>query len=458
MRGSPRHAKDSQMSSDYSIEISNVSKIFPIYDKPHFRLLQMVVPPNYEGKYRREFTALNNVTFRVNRGETLGIVGRNGSGKSTLLQLICGTLTPSSGEVITHGRSAALLELGAGFNPEFTGMENIYLNGSLLGFTKEELDRKLPEILEFADIGDFVHQAVKSYSSGMYVRLAFAVAISLDPDILVVDEALSVGDEAFQRKCFARIESIKQSGATILFVSHSASTVIDLCDRAVLLEKGQMLMEGEPKQVVASYQRMLYAPPEKVAEIREALLAGQLLSAGRDSAVADAAESRIEQQTDLADFDPHLQSQSIIHYETRGVNIRDIKIETLDGRQVNILQPGSRYVYRYRAEFEQSATRVRFGMMIKSLTGIELGGSSTSTPANTIPYVGAGEGFEVAFQFDCQLTAGTYFLNAGVMGDEDGFETFLARQLDAVMFRVLSPPKGTATGLVDFKIQSGFQQ
>jgi lipopolysaccharide transport system ATP-binding protein len=254
------------MSSEPLIEVRALCKTFPIYDQPHHRLLQMF---SRNRRWYREFNALRNIDFRIERGETVGIVGRNGSGKSTLLQIICGTLAPSFGEVQVRGRVAALLELGAGFNPEFTGRENVFMNGTLMGLGHAMIEDRLPEILAFADIGDFIDRPVKTYSSGMYVRLAFAVAIHVEPDLLVVDEALSVGDEAFQRKCFARIEKLRQIGCTILFVSHSAGTVVELCDRAILLDGGEMLADGAPKVVISRYQRMLYAPEDRVQELRE---------------------------------------------------------------------------------------------------------------------------------------------------------------------------------------------
>ena len=212
-------------SESHAIEVSGLTKSFPVYKRPHHRLMQMLSRHN-KRRWFQEFTALRNVSFSIGRGETLGIVGRNGSGKSTLLQIICGTQSPTKGRVSVHGRVAALLELGSGFNPEFTGRENVFLNGMVLGLTEDEVADRFQIIADFAEIGDFMERPVRTYSSGMYVRLAFAVAINVTPDILIVDEALSVGDEAFQRKCFARIEQIREQGATIVFVSHSASTVM----------------------------------------------------------------------------------------------------------------------------------------------------------------------------------------------------------------------------------------
>ena len=221
------------MSSEIAISVADVSKRYQIYDAPSDRLKQMLTRARKQ--YFREFSALKNISFEVRKGETVGIIGRNGSGKSTLLQIICGTLNPTGGTLHTRGRIAALLELGAGFNPDFTGRENVYMNAAILGLSKLEIEQRFDDIAAFADIGEFIEQPVKSYSSGMSVRLAFAVAINVDAQILIIDEALSVGDELFQRKCFSRIEAIRAQGATILFVSHSGGTIIELCDRAILL-------------------------------------------------------------------------------------------------------------------------------------------------------------------------------------------------------------------------------
>ncbi|MEL6688446.1 MAG: ABC transporter ATP-binding protein [Pseudomonadota bacterium] len=232
-----------------AVRVSNVSKLYRTYSKPTDRLIEAFVP---KAERHREFQALKSVSFELPRGETLGIVGRNGSGKSTLLQIICGTMQPSSGEVSVQGRVAALLELGAGFNSEFTGRENVHLNATILGMRRDEIAERFDAIAAFADLGDFIDQPVKTYSSGMFVRLAFATAINTDPDILVVDEALAVGDEAFQRKCFAKIEEIQARGGTILFVSHSAGSITQLCSRAMLIDQGEVILDGRPKTVAAS--------------------------------------------------------------------------------------------------------------------------------------------------------------------------------------------------------------
>ena len=237
------------------IAVAGVTKRYMIYDRPADRLWQGL----WRGRrqFFREFWALHEISFSIDRGETVGIIGHNGSGKSTLLQIICGTLSPSSGQVLSHGRIAALLELGAGFNPEFTGRENVFLNGAILGVPHADMRELMPELLAFADIGDFVDRPVKTYSSGMALRLAFAVATAVAPRILIVDEALAVGDEAFQRKCMGRMSDFRRAGGTLVFVSHDPAAVERICDRAVLMERGRVLEDGDPQDILASYHRLL---------------------------------------------------------------------------------------------------------------------------------------------------------------------------------------------------------
>jgi lipopolysaccharide transport system ATP-binding protein len=441
-----------------ALRVAGLSKCYSIYAQPRDRLKQFVLPPlarllgRVPARYFREFWALRNISFEVHVGETVGIVGRNGSGKSTLLQLLCGTLNPTAGEIETHGRIAALLELGSGFNPEFSGRENVFLNAAVLGLSRQEADSRMTEILDFAEIGDFIDQPIKTYSSGMVVRLAFSVAVHVQPKILVVDEALSVGDERFQRKCFSRIDAIRQSGVTILFVSHSASTVVELCDRALLLDDGELLAAGEPKQIVTSYQKLLYAPAEQRVAVRAALregadgtaaVAGKLFSAEGPSGPRD--------RDDRETFDPGLQPTSTVSYESRGARIYAPKLLNARGVPVNHLMRGRRYRYTYRVRFETTSTFVRFGMLIKTLAGLELGGGVTTpfgTP--TLPLVQAGEEIEVAFEFSCRLAPAVYFLNAGVVADVEGTETYVHRLIDAAMFRVVPEADNTMTGIVDF--------
>lgn len=460
------------MSSDIALKVENLSKCYQIYDKPRDRLKQFVLPmlkramsplahfasrhPMRTANYYSEFWALKDVSFEVQKGETVGIIGRNGSGKSTLLQLICGTLAPTGGCINTNGRIAALLELGSGFNPEFTGRENVFLNAALLGLTQEEIEKRYEDIAAFADIGDFIEQPVKSYSSGMFVRLAFAVAINVNPQILVVDEALSVGDELFQRKCFSRIEAIKERGATVLFVSHSGTTVVELCNRAMLLDRGELLILGTPKTVVGRYQKLLYAPDDKREKIRRDIKAGTgeaLSSPNQRIAGAATPMSAIKTSSEEMEefFDPHLRPRSTISYESHGALIEEPHIVNLAGERVNCLVRGRLYRYTYMVRFGQAAELVRFGMLIKSMSGVEVGGSSSASGSrDAVPYIAGGACLQVEFRFQCMLNPGMYFMNAGVLCVKNSEEIYLHRLLDACMFRV-QPCKGNlATGLVDF--------
>ena len=242
------------MSENIAISVENISKVYKLYDKPSDRMKEALGLKKVPVK---EHFALDDVSFQVERGETVGIIGTNGSGKSTVLKIITGVLNPTKGSVKIDGRISALLELGAGFNMEYTGIENVYLNGTMMGFSNEEIEAKMDDILNFADIGEFVHQPVKTYSSGMFVRLAFAVAINIEPEILIVDEALSVGDVFFQSKCYHKFEEFKRMGKTILFVSHDLSSISKYCDRVVLLDKGHKRAEGAPKQIVDMYKKLL---------------------------------------------------------------------------------------------------------------------------------------------------------------------------------------------------------
>ncbi len=442
------------MSSELAIQIHNLSKCYQIYKEPRHRLLQFMM-----GRFKQfyqEFWALKNISFSVRKGETVGIVGRNGSGKSTLLQLICGTLNPTVGRIEANGRIAALLELGSGFNPEFTGRENVYLYASILGFSREDTNKNLSEILAFADIGPFIDRPTKTYSSGMVVRLAFSVAIHCKPQILIVDEALAVGDELFQRKCFSKIENIKQTGATILFVSHSAAAVMTLCDRAILIDDGEMLTEGPPKTVVGLYQRLLYAPAESRKKIRDAIRTDSGESFKQNGS---ALSKQITKPKSLESFfDQHLKPKSTINYEPRGAKITNPKITNLEGNIVNCLVRGTTYRYSYEVEFTENAANITCGMLIKTGTGVELGGGmSTPHPTKGIPLVTAGMKAKVEFEFQTNLNPGLYFLNAGVKGSTTGEDIYLHRILDCLAFRILPVSENIITGIVNFNCRANVQ-
>lgn len=441
-----------------ALTVRSLSKRFELYARPVDRLKQTL----FRGrrKFYRDFWALRDVAFSLKPGQVLGVVGRNGSGKSTLLQLVAGTLAPTTGEIDAPGRISALLELGSGFNPEFSGRENVFLNGAILGLPHAEMRALLPELLAFADIGEFVDRPVKTYSSGMALRLAFAVATAVAPRILIVDEALAVGDEAFQRKCFARIEKIRESGAAILFVSHSPAQILELCDVALLLDAGEMVLIDEPKRVVPEYQRLLYATPANAARLRDAMRGARDVPPPREGPPALAAPASAGVATDnraapppVAAFDPDLRSASVVEFASHGAHIEDARITTLAGDTVNVLVRGEEYVVRYRVTFAADARRARFGMMIKTTSGVELGGGVHPEAGGLGQTIAAGARMAMAFTFRCQLNAGTYFLNTGVMGEVDGTLTFLHRLVDAVAFRVQPDPGREGAGYVDFSVR-----
>ncbi|MGB3533046.1 MAG: ABC transporter ATP-binding protein [Microcoleaceae cyanobacterium] len=449
--------------SELAVSVTNVSKCFKRYRHPVDRLKEIFNPKK---NLAENFWALQDINLKVYQGQTLGIVGRNGSGKSTLLQIIVGTLTPTTGNVEVNGRISALLELGSGFNPEFTGRQNIFFNGQLLGLTPKEIEAKYDSILAFADIGDFIDQPVKTYSSGMYIRLGFAVATSADPDILVVDEALSVGDEAFQRKCFSRIHQIQDRGGTILFVSHSPTSVIQLCDSAILMDQGESLIQHRPKMVISKYQKMIYADAEDAKRLRQEIQQTPSLEPqqnniqsiplspntnnhnGKQTTEANSSES------DYKDYyDPNLNPDHPIRYPSRGATITDPHIITLDEQRVNHLISRKTYIYRYTIEFSKPASHVRFGMLIKTVSGFELAGASCLATSKSIKHIEPETKISIEFEFKCLLAPNVYFLNAGVSGIVDGEFTYLDRCIDVGMFRVQPCESSCVTGIVDLLVE-----
>lgn len=453
------------MSFDLAIEVRGVSKSFDLAASPLSRLRSVFAEAlglrtftAQPEKTARRFEALKNVSFDVRRGETLGIVGRNGSGKSTLLQIVCGTLRASQGSVRTAGSIAPLLELGAGFNPNFTGRENVFLNAALLGLTREQIRDRFAAIEAFADIGAFIDRPVRTYSSGMFVRLAFATAIHTEPDILVIDEALSVGDEAFQRKCFSRIEDIKAAGGTILFVSHGAQTVLELCDRAILLDRGSKVSEGPPKGVIADYQKLLSLPEDEAMRFRAEMAMRGEGGHAADNPAAGAISDGGGQDALQAFFDPELRSQSVVEYPSKGVSISGSRITTPDGEPVNCLVRGERYVYRYEVRFDAAMQDIAFGMYVKTPTGAGLGGGSTEqVKAQRLAEAEAGDRFTVSFPFTCALTPGVYFTNSGVYGPSPDGRDFLHRVLDATAFRVQPELESLAYGPLDLSVSCSLE-
>jgi lipopolysaccharide transport system ATP-binding protein len=357
---------------------------------------------------------------------------------------------------VAQGRIAALLQLGAGFNREFSGRENVFLNAALMGLDRRETEERFDEIVAFSELADYIDRPLRTYSSGMFVRLAFSVAINVEPSILVIDEALAVGDEAFQRKCYARIQQFQAQGGTILFVSHSSGAVIELCSRAILLDNGEMLFSGLPRDVIAQYQKLLYAPPEQVADLRARLRAKGERSTEKQSGgppVVPSAGLPQPAAEEPALYDPGMVPRSTLRYDHRGAHIHDARILSAAGDRVNLLVQRNDYVFTYRVRFERAADRTRFGMLIKTTSGYELGGATSAEIGRGEDIPHSGSIVEVRFQFKCLLTPGTYFVNAGVVGQVDGAEVFLDRWIDFVMFKVMPGRYPLATGSVDLLIE-----
>jgi len=376
-----------------ALRVENVSKQYRIYDRPGDRLKESLT----RGRLRRhqEFWALRDITFDVETGTTLGIIGPNGCGKSTLLQIICGTLTPTHGEVWRHGRIAALLELGAGFDPAFTGVENVYLNASLLGFSRRETDALFPSIERFAEIGPFLYQPVKTYSSGMYVRLAFAIAASVEPDILVIDEALAVGDAAFQHRCLRRIKELQERGTTILIVSHDPAAVRALCSRAILLNAGQMIANGKPSDVLNRYQRI-------IMEREEAFEA--------DTCPVQQ-ESAFKQPTVPLTYS----------YRHGDGSAEIVAAEMIDvaNRAAEIVASGEKVTVRMVASFNREITEPVLGFLIRNRHGIHVYGTNTKEQDIQFGLVSRGQALEVTFTFNCWLGIDQYSISFAVHSRED---------------------------------------
>ena len=389
--------------------------MYKLYDKPSDRLKEALGLTRK--KLYKEHYALRDVNFDIQEGECVGIIGTNGSGKSTILKIITGVLTPTQGEVKVDGRISALLELGAGFNMEYSGLENVYLNGTMIGFSKEEIDARLDDILEFADIGDFIHQPVKTYSSGMSVRLAFAVAINIDPEILVVDEALSVGDVFFQAKCYHKFEEFKKQGKTILFVSHDLSSVSKYCDRVILLNKGVKLDEGSPKQMVDLYKQLLVGQdPVKQQE-------------------ADKEKKAAVQSEGTGNFQAN---PNMLEYGNRMAEI--IHFEVLDDRGMlsNTIEKGTEFKIRMKVHFNEDIQEPIMAYTFKNIKGTEITGTNTMFEKAQVARSGAGDECTVTFTQNMDLQGGEYLLSFGCTGYKDGDFTVFHRLYDACNITVVS--------------------
>ena len=381
--------------SEIAIKLENVGKCFQIYDKPHHRLIQGLF--NGRRQYFKEFWALKDISFEVKKGETVGIIGRNGSGKSTLLQIICGTLASSTGSVTVNGRVAALLELGSGFNPEFTGRENVYMNASILGLSQEEIDNRFDDIIAFADIGEFIEQSVKTYSSGMYVRLAFAVIAHVDADILVVDEALAVGDAVFTQKCMRYLHKFMEQG-TVLFVSHDIGSVVNLCQHAIWLNKGIVSQSGNTKEVVEAYTQ--FTLQEIYGDTVSLKSVGVNKNSNQEKKNNHVTDIKIDKDTSVTFFTQLEESDG---WESGKAKILSVRFLNQDGQDMTMLHGGELVSLEIIAIANESIYSPILGWFVKDRLGQSLFGEHTYTYVNPPLQVEAGEKIKGLFKFQIPL-------------------------------------------------------
>lgn len=400
-----------------AIKVDDVCKVYKLYNKPSERLLDAL---GLTKKDRfKDHRALDHVSFEVKQGETVGIIGTNGSGKSTILKIITGVLSPTSGDVEVNGRISALLELGAGFNMEYTGIENVYLNGMMMGFTKEEMDARLDDILKFADIGDFVNQPCKTYSSGMFVRLAFAVAINIDPEILIVDEALSVGDAFFQAKCYKKFDDFKAQGKTIIFVSHDISSVAKYCDRVILLNKGGKLHEGNPKETIDLYKKVLLNQDQKIES-------GKVL-----------VEAAKENESTLWKSNYQL-NPDVNEYGTGEAEIIDFALIDEYGSYTNCIQKGTSFKIKSKVRFQTDIQDPIFTYTFKTVQGTAVTGTNTMYEKVGVGLAKAGETYVATFKQNMDMQGGEYLLSISCTGYVGGEFRAYHRLYDVVGVTVIS--------------------
>ncbi len=408
---------------DSVIEIKNISKIYNLYNKPSDRLKEALFARQSR---HTEFAALNDVSFNVNKGEILGIIGKNGSGKSTILKIITSVLTPTSGECIVKGKIAALLELGAGFNMEYTGIENIYLNGQMIGFSKDEMDKKLQDIIDFADIGEHIYQPVKTYSSGMFARLAFSVAISVDPDILIVDEALSVGDVFFQNKCYRRFEEFRERGKTILFVTHDMGSVIRYCNRCVLLNAGKKVAEGKPQEMVDLYKRIMVGQWNENEESLEEVSPVQSSNVKNDQLWKD----QISTNPDIE------------VYGDGRTDIIDFGIFSDTGDIGNNVYKGDYYSIKMKVRINEDNLNPIFAFKLRDIKGTELTGTNTMLEDIDTSQCKKGDIVTITFRQKQYLQPGQYLVSLGCTAFEGDQFVVYCRNYNCCVLGVVAQ-KGT---------------
>jgi len=406
------------MDNNIAIKVNNLTKIYHLYKNPQDRLKEALNP--FKKSYHHDFYAMDDVNFEIKKGETVGILGKNGAGKSTLLKMITGVLTPTTGSVKTQGTIASLLELGAGFNPEMTGMENIFLNGTLMGFTKEQIEKKVDDILAFADIGEFIYQPVKMYSSGMFARLAFSVSINADPDILIIDEALSVGDMAFQMKCYKKFQDFQEAGKTILFVTHGLDTVIRYCTTGIVIDNGKLIFEDTSKLAVDAFKKVLSGDfyDDTVIHTEEEIV-----------------EKTFIQDKPLKEyFDQH---QALDSYGNNKANIIDYGILDKNGKPSSILDYNSHFNIKMKVKFHETLEDTIFAFTIKDEKGLEITGTNTLMKDIDTSTIYSEEIITISFAQKANLQLGKYALSLGCVSlNNNGIEVY-NRLYDCILFEII---------------------
>ena len=446
------------MSSECAIKVSQLGKNYRIYARPIDRVREMF---SIRGrKYHSEFSAIENLSFSVDQGETVGIIGPNGSGKSTLLEIICGTLTPTSGDVSVKGRVAALLELGAGFNPAFSGKENVYLNAALLGVSRVEIDERFGEIVDFANIGEFINYPVSTYSSGMYVRLAFATAINTDPDILIVDEALAVGDIRFQRKCFRRFQEMQKAGKTILFVTHAVDLVQAHCSRAIYLRSGRIASAGVPKTVIQDYLEDLFGAAGESSNQSLEDSAGKRLSDiadnGKESAKSNdrsppdaGIASVLVNPRELATVSDQVAPNDCCaaqptynpneyRWGDQRAAIFDYQLTNIEGQKKVVFDRQEKVRLSVHIFFAEALSDLIYGFTLKTVDGQTVFGANTRERHIGAQDRVAGESTTVVFEFTCAVVPGQYFISLGIALDDASRDNVAVdRRYDLIHFPVV---------------------
>jgi ABC-type polysaccharide/polyol phosphate transport system ATPase subunit len=407
------------MSNDIAIRVENLSKIYRLYDRPIDRLKESIHP--FRKKYHKDFYALKDVDFEVKKGEIVGIIGKNGSGKSTLLKLITGVLTPSSGDIIVNGKVSALLELGAGFNPEMTGIENIYLNGTIMGYSKEEMDAKLEDILDFADIGDFINQPVKMYSSGMFVRLAFSVQALVEPEMLIVDEALAVGDAAFSFKCIKHMKKLVEKGTTVLLVTHDVQMVRSFCKKVIWIDKGKTRLIGNPIEVTAEYVKELFEKTNE-SSIKHNSIKKEQAQESKEFAIVS------EEKKDLK------------IWGNRNIKIIDNDILDSNGLSINVVEWGQKIIVKIEAIAIQNidSQNIGFGFSFRNKNGLDVIVSTTIEEGKKIGPLRKGQKLYISFELQNILSPGEYLLTLQAENRDNLVPEYYNFIEDAKIFKVIS--------------------